>query len=300
MLLSSFFIVDIDKLEALPDIDLPENAFLSFRITSANRSHIDDFIKKVFLLKKENPFCMIIDLHDHVFATGDELEKMIPALVSLSFHYKYIKPGQDNPLVIFDTRSEDIDKYVAAVRNRFKEQGYDNMETAIINSTKNNDDVTKEKNLYFHLQQNSTGLFDGYHNLIDKIASTSYALFFFLAYPAILPDMLDTISQVEMQFKKENSQAYHLLEENFALTKKEQEAQKKAGILAEQLESLKNYQNPSDSRYKKQITELLYFYKHEYEILPLWYKRFGHIIKVLRGQRTFKSLFKDNVKKYKN
>jgi hypothetical protein len=41
------------------------------------------------------------------------------------------------------------------------------------------------------------------------------------------------------------------------------------------------------------------FYHYEYEILPLWFKRLGHIVKVLTGKRTFKSLFKDNVQKYK-
>jgi hypothetical protein len=38
--------------------------------------------------------------------------------------------------------------------------------------------------------------------------------------------------------------------------------------------------------------DILAWYKKEYEILPLWYKKFGHIIKVLTGKRTFKSLFK--------
>ncbi|MBA3706226.1 MAG: hypothetical protein H0W84_10110 [Bacteroidetes bacterium] len=42
------------------------------------------------------------------------------------------------------------------------------------------------------------------------------------------------------------------------------------------------------------------FYKYEYEILPLWYKKVGHIIKVLMGKRTFRSLFDTNVKKYKD
>jgi hypothetical protein len=300
MLLSSFFIVDIDKFDLLPDIELPENAFLCYRITYANRSHIDHFIQKVLLLKGKNAFCIMIDLNNDAFKTDDEFEQTIAPLVSLSFQYKYIKPREDNPLLIFDSSGEDLDKYVAIAGDRFKEQGYNNIETAIINSTTNNDDVTKGKNLYFHLQQNTNGLFNSYHDLMSKIASTSYAVFFFVGYPEILPDVLDTISKVEIQFKKENSQAYHLLEENVALTKKERESQTKAAILEEQLESVKNYQNPSDSRYKKQITELLYFYKYEYEILPLWYKRFGHIIKVLRGQRTFKSLFRDNVKKYKN
>jgi hypothetical protein len=41
------------------------------------------------------------------------------------------------------------------------------------------------------------------------------------------------------------------------------------------------------------------WYHDEYEVLPLWYKRFGHILKVLKGKRTFRSLFSDKVKKHK-
>lgn len=34
------------------------------------------------------------------------------------------------------------------------------------------------------------------------------------------------------------------------------------------------------------------WYNKEYEVLPLWYKRFGHIVKVMTGKRSFKSLYK--------
>jgi len=51
---------------------------------------------------------------------------------------------------------------------------------------------------------------------------------------------------------------------------------------------------------KKQTADNVEWYYHEYEILPAWYKRFGHIIKVLMGKRTFRSLFSDKVKKYKD
>ena len=53
------------------------------------------------------------------------------------------------------------------------------------------------------------------------------------------------------------------------------------------------------SKYKDDYENLFKWYHNEYEILPLWYKRFGHILKVLTGKRTFRSLFNDDVKKYK-
>ncbi|HWB90206.1 MAG TPA: hypothetical protein VG605_00075 [Puia sp.] len=49
-----------------------------------------------------------------------------------------------------------------------------------------------------------------------------------------------------------------------------------------------------------EVDYILRFYKNEYEILPLWYKRFGHIIKVLQGKRSFRSLYDKKVKKYKD
>ncbi|HEY2720893.1 MAG TPA: hypothetical protein VGI82_04170 [Chitinophagaceae bacterium] len=51
---------------------------------------------------------------------------------------------------------------------------------------------------------------------------------------------------------------------------------------------------------EKEYFELLDWYNHEYEILPTWYKRIGHVIKVIMGKRTFRSLFNDNVKKRKD
>lgn len=40
------------------------------------------------------------------------------------------------------------------------------------------------------------------------------------------------------------------------------------------------------------------FYYNEYEVLPLWYKRVGHILKVIMGKRTLRSLVVDDIKKY--
>jgi len=51
---------------------------------------------------------------------------------------------------------------------------------------------------------------------------------------------------------------------------------------------------------EKEYYEVLNWYHKEYEILPLWYKQFGHIIKVMMGKRSFRSLFDDKVKKYKD
>jgi len=39
---------------------------------------------------------------------------------------------------------------------------------------------------------------------------------------------------------------------------------------------------------QKETEDILNFYHQQYEVLPLWYKRFGHIIKIIMGKRTLK------------
>jgi regulator of replication initiation timing len=52
--------------------------------------------------------------------------------------------------------------------------------------------------------------------------------------------------------------------------------------------------------FNKQLKEqdeserILRFYHKEYEQLPLWYKRLGHVIKVILGKRKLSSLYKKN------
>jgi hypothetical protein len=42
----------------------------------------------------------------------------------------------------------------------------------------------------------------------------------------------------------------------------------------------------------QEVEKILAFYQAQYEVLPLWYKQMGHLIKVVMGKRTFRSLFK--------
>ncbi len=62
---------------------------------------------------------------------------------------------------------------------------------------------------------------------------------------------------------------------------------------AEEIAIANTFVEVAKNKYKNDYLSLFEFYQKEYEALPLWYKRFGHIIKVLTGKRTIRSLFKD-------
>jgi GT2 family glycosyltransferase len=59
-----------------------------------------------------------------------------------------------------------------------------------------------------------------------------------------------------------------------------------------------NFQNHFVSKVSKEneelnrkVLEIQNWYKYEYEVLPLWYKRIGHVIKLVTGKKSLKSLF---------
>lgn len=73
-----------------------------------------------------------------------------------------------------------------------------------------------------------------------------------------------------------------LLQENLNLKSKNTS-------LINELDNYKTHVNVLKSVHE--ATELQLYYNKEYEVLPVWYKRFGHILKFIMGKRNFKSLF---------
>jgi hypothetical protein len=84
------------------------------------------------------------------------------------------------------------------------------------------------------------------------------------------------------------------------LEKRVSELQSENTELTERLTGAEKTIDVIRTKYKDDYENLFKWYHNEYEILPLWYKRIGHIIKVIMGKRSFRSLFSDDVKKYKN
>ena len=169
---------------------------------------------------------------------------------------------------------------------------------------KNHNSLSDITNKYvrFDLGENIDGFSSAYINSIKILTSSQFSFYFLLAYPGNLPQALKIIDDAESTIRKDLPQTYSLLNEGKFLMLKENELLSKSQLVEDQSGSLDGQDldyNSTIDRYKKQITELMKFYNQEYEILPLWYKRFGHIIKVITGKRTFKSLFKDGVEKYK-
>ena len=290
MLLPSYFIIDINRLNELPVINVPENAVIAWRLTGGNLQHLPVFYKSIYATGRNTPFTLLIDRSVAVA----EVEKNLEYLVSVSFHHAYKKVNGDNPLFLFETSEEEAGKYLPIVKKGCIEQGYNTIETIIIANDALNIKIASNS---------AADVLQTYAAAIKQVTSSANNFLFYLDTPSNITGIFNAIAQAEAQLQQNEPQLSHLLKENRVLAVKEKEWQVKTTLLEEKLESLTNYHlhhNAPESVYKKQVTELLDFYNTEYEVLPMWFKRLGQVVKVLTGKRTFKSLYNDNVKKYKN
>ncbi len=105
------------------------------------------------------------------------------------------------------------------------------------------------------------------------------------------------LKKVETDFAREYPKLADLAIEKMELEEKLRIAGATCSALEHELSNQQDYNALLRSEHSTR--ELQGYYNNEYEVLPTWYKRFGHIIKVLTGKRTLRSLFRDDVKKYK-
>jgi hypothetical protein len=301
MLLPSFFIIDLNKYDSLPELRLPENTYLSYKIADSSIHLIDSFYKKIFLSPPKYRFCLLIELNGYLNISEADFDKFTDLLISFSFNFNYVKTDYDNPLILFDVKKSEDKKYVSIISDAFKSQGYNDIEPACIYT--DNAPRKERNNFRFNLQENITSLLPDYISLIKQLSSSDSFFFFFLDNPEKLSEVLDTLQRAETIIREDVPQTYYLLKENMSVSAKEHKLRVRIGLLQEQIDSLKAYNlfhNSLGTQEKRQIRELQHFYDKEYEILPLWYKRLGHVLKVIMGKRTFLSLFNDKVKKYKD
>lgn len=102
----------------------------------------------------------------------------------------------------------------------------------------------------------------------------------------------------DQAFRQQHPDLFYLKEKNKELNIRLQQAEQIANAAAQEIQNYKSH--VETLRSQSQATYLQQYYNNEYEVLPLWYKRFGHLIKVATGKRTVRSLFNSNEKKYRS
>jgi hypothetical protein len=298
----SFFIPVIDNMDDLVDIVYPENSYRVCKIKIGDSAHTVPLYKSLFTGKPKAAFCLLIECCD-MPCNEKELAGFIDYAISFTFNHKYLNLNFKTPFLLFKTCDRKDSAYISLFQQKCKDQGYNDIDYVQIDANNNICHSTiPGKWISLDSAENEKDLVSAYKEILRSNESPESFLLFFMHSTGQLHNLSQALELVENNLLLDFPAIYYLLQKNRFSDAKQRELQSEIGLLNESFDSLKSYYtfyNEPDTGYKRKINEIVDFYKNEYEILPLWYKRLGHVIKVLMGKRTFRSLFNDNVKKYK-
>ncbi|MEW6108504.1 MAG: hypothetical protein AB1632_04940 [Nitrospirota bacterium] len=94
-----------------------------------------------------------------------------------------------------------------------------------------------------------------------------------------ISDVVSACSEAELNLKETQPELYYLLEENKALADNVHQLEDSVSFMQERLTHQNDYL--AFIRSNNEAKEIQAFYNKQYEVLPLWYKRFGHVLKFL-------------------
>jgi len=284
MLTKPYFIIkDQQSLSSVPDDKNNDFIFL-IEIDFTRKDDIVETYKKIFNTGI-NRFCLLLK------PTGafTELQTAVEYLISLSFHINYERPVL-NELLVFVEFPDNI--FQDHFRNQAISHGYQAVNFKNIKNLLLITDIHQAEEEYYSFLKGSVA------NEYDVIVNLSTP-----ANAGLISLVQQYLVSAENRIQANDPVLYSLHAIHASDIQTIERLNNTIRQYKEIVESKNSYASGSsgfEAGYRKQITEIANFYNNEYEILPLWYKKLGHLIKVLTGKRTLKSLFNDNVKKYKN
>jgi hypothetical protein len=180
-------------------------------------------------------------------------QEVIAWLIRAAFLSNYYKPGNRIKFFAADTNHKIIE-------DAFLEQGYTSVDVISINT----------------LIPISVGPVKGYLN-----NSITHGI------PDFIITEIEAVSSkgdVLLYFQTENS----LVRSMRILTDEKRKIENDYNETATELNNYKQYLEIALK--EKETEKIITFYHKEYEVLPLWYKKFGHLIKIITGKRPVKKI----------
>lgn len=299
----------VDNISDISSLIGEFSARVVFQLQAGNKKELEEITRFVFLSKP--PFEFWIQLNFDSFEKSTDLDAWLNNFTNLLCHLNYVQLA-NKKLIGYQFGNREGNKIITIIKSYLESQGFENTffvpaENVIIDEI----GFVKLKSENFSPER---PYFD---SIVESIRNTSYPLqiiysisdineatknlhFFNETLITVLTKTgvnLDLILKVYSQRQEiddlinRNNDLYSNL-----ITK---------NTYVDFLKSI-IYNAPSnegggasDNFNFSETVKIKRFYHYEYEILPLWYKRLGHVIKVLMGKRTLRSLFDDNVTKYR-
>jgi hypothetical protein len=293
MLSTAYYIIK-DQETLIKRLNGTDSSFIyAVEINTANLREVEETYRNIYSYCTSS-FCIFLRFRNANSIT----DQVMDYLISICFHYQYKYSSLNELLLLSDPVDSAVQHHIT---EQFFAQGYGKIKYEVLEQEQmqnSSDDFYPINNFetieedYYCFLKNSTNSDRLVVINIDTDEPTD-----------LLTNVRAKLENAEKKLFENDPDVYNLLLRNMKNQKSLDELNNRIRYFQEALETKNN--NPSfysapESSYRRKITEIVEFYHYEYEVLPLWFKRLGHIVKVLTGKRTFKSLFNDNVKKYKD
>jgi hypothetical protein len=249
------------------------------------------------LINGHQPFLLLINRHTNLIDT-----EITEIMLLFLFSKNYIRIGGSPVIAFLDTadREEEMQRslfceYLVA---RLRAQGWPSIIQWHLSPVSLDQQFEQKKNTPLLVESIPFDSRRLEHSFFSGFNYVNHYIFF---RGSSLQDSI----QLEQNFSalcngilEDNSQLQTSLQEYIQAQNTAHDLEMKTSMLEERLQNAEKTISVIRTKYKDDYEQLFKWYHNEYEVLPLWYKRFGHIIKVLMGKRSFRSLFNDHVKKY--
>lgn len=228
----------------------------------------------------DSPFCLFIRLLEPL--TSDQAMDLIAFL----FFSNYYKPGGIPQIFMEAGNGSIVQAAMELIQQSARAQGFSTIHL-----------VPAATTTMFPATDRQT-IQEVYKSWLRSASKTIDALYITVSQPEDIVDVNQVLEAEEAVFQQEDQGLFLLKMQNRQLKKQVQELDLRCQAAKQEISN--QVAHNQILRSSSQATALQNYYNNEYELLPLWYKRLGHLIKAFMGKRSFRSLFNDRVKKYKD
>ncbi|OQP64796.1 hypothetical protein A3860_18745 [Niastella vici] len=253
--------------------------------TIALRLNAGDINTHLFQIAEQylinQPFCLLLQLQEQL--SIDQANNII----AFFFFSNYHKPG-GTPQIILEGENEPVlQAGIELLQQSAKAQAFPVVQFTLATTIQNRYTSDEKPAI--------TAIYKGW---LQSPNISSDILYVNVSQLPALENINQALEAEETLLEQQNAGLFMLKKQNRQLRKQVQQLE--LFCQAAQQEISNQVSHNQILRSQSQATALQNYYNSEYEVLPLWYKRLGHIIKVFIGKRSFKSLFSDKVKKYRD
>lgn len=278
-----FFVADEISLlgNQLPD---EENVFFSVRVDPLDEIKLKESYK--FTIDNPRlPIALTLPL------TGKLPNETIRLLTSFFFLDSCLRIDNKPVINIMGDNPEVLSGFEVSLIDYCKLQGLDEV---IVNTIPGK----RDQDLNYSTARSPEEAIRLYREFLNLRHFGTGTLFAFLTEKDDLQDLLKSLGSEDLGLDNKFPGVSDLINKHRLLEKETTYLKRKLILSEKELANQKQYQDILRSQHSTR--QLQDYYNNEYEILPKWYKQMGHILKVIMGKRTMKSLFRDDVKKYKD